>query len=574
MSITRCFTVLCLLFSAQVFAQSKANESFFRNPLDIPIYLAGNFGECRPGHFHSGIDIKTKGEENLMVYAAADGYISRIKMEKGGFGHAIYITHPNGLTTLYAHLNDFMPSLQAYIRQQQYAKQSWELDITLTPSQFPVKKGNFIAYSGNTGASTAPHLHFEIRHSKTEHPLNPQLYGFPMQDTKPPVPVELSVYTQPFYARIPTFHSLKFNKGIYTTGVSGKKGKVVVKDTLVVTEPRVGLGINVDDYMDGSDNSLSYLDIKLFLNDSLQTHIVLDDIGYDETRYVNAFADYRTKKKVGRWQQCLFKLPGNNLNSIYRDLNVNSGWLDLELNKVYQVRIRIEDDMKNVSTVTTKLVYRLSGSKTTITPIGQLWSWNKPNFIKDANLSFSLDKGALYDDIFFNFSASEKKKSFSYTYQLGDPAIPIHKYSDLKIRPYKPVPFDLRNKMVLISSDGKSIEGKAAKSIEEGWYSASVRSFGEYWLDVDTVAPKITCNVKEDANLSSAKKIAFFAKDDITSVKKFSGFIDEQWVCFEQRGNMFFYEFDEYCKPGEHQLVFVAQDENGNSNSFTLHFTR
>ncbi|MEO6833295.1 MAG: M23 family metallopeptidase, partial [Chitinophagaceae bacterium] len=125
-------------------------QHYFRIPLDIPVELAGNFGECRPGHFHSGMDIKTKGTENHPVHAAADGYVSRIKMEPGGFGHGLYITHPNGFTTLYAHLNNFNPALQAYVRQHQYEQESWTVDLQLTPSQFPVKKGQLIAYSGNT----------------------------------------------------------------------------------------------------------------------------------------------------------------------------------------------------------------------------------------------------------------------------------------------------------------------------------------------------------------------------------------------------------------------------------------
>src|ERR1043165_64897 len=162
---------LTCLFLPLFTAAQKYPQNYFRNPLNIPILLAGNFGECRAGHFHSGLDIKTNGKENLPVHAAADGYISRIKMDKGGFGHALYITHPNGYTTLYAHLNNFVPKIQQYLRRQQYAKEKWDIDIQLTPEQFPVAKGQQIAYSGNTGSSTAPHLHFEIRDSKTEHPL-------------------------------------------------------------------------------------------------------------------------------------------------------------------------------------------------------------------------------------------------------------------------------------------------------------------------------------------------------------------------------------------------------------------
>ncbi len=169
-------------------------QNYFRNPLDIPILLAGNFGECRPGHFHSGVDIKTNGKENLPVRAAADGYISRIKTDKGGFGHALYVTHPNGYTTLYAHLNNYAGPVQQYLREKQYEKEQWNVDLELQPSQFPVKKGQQIAWSGNTGSSTAPHLHFEIRNTTTEHPLNPELFGLPIPDNIAPIPTSVAVY--------------------------------------------------------------------------------------------------------------------------------------------------------------------------------------------------------------------------------------------------------------------------------------------------------------------------------------------------------------------------------------------
>jgi murein DD-endopeptidase MepM/ murein hydrolase activator NlpD len=176
------------------YAQNNYPTNYFRNPLSIPIYLAGNFGECRPNHFHSGIDIKTLGKENLPVHAAASGYVSRIKLDAVGFGHAIYITHPNGFTTLYAHLNNFEPHLQAFVKAQQYVQKKWNIDVTLKPDQFPVSQGEFIAYSGNTGSSTAPHLHFEIRNTLSEHPLNPMLFGLPIADTVAPVPLTLYVY--------------------------------------------------------------------------------------------------------------------------------------------------------------------------------------------------------------------------------------------------------------------------------------------------------------------------------------------------------------------------------------------
>src|SRR4051812_39094037 len=154
-------------------------QDYFRNPLNIPLQLVANFGEIRANHWHMGLDIRTQQKVNLPVYAAADGYVSRVSVEPGGFGQAIYINHPNGYTTVYGHLNSFFPALAAYVKEQQYAKESWAINLILTPDLFPVKKGMLIARSGSTGASEGPHVHFEIRDTKTENCLNPLLFNFP-----------------------------------------------------------------------------------------------------------------------------------------------------------------------------------------------------------------------------------------------------------------------------------------------------------------------------------------------------------------------------------------------------------
>ncbi len=173
--------IYCSAFS-QIFSPKNYPKHYFRDPLNIPISLAGNFGELRPNHYHMGLDIRTEKRENLPVYAAADGYIARIKIEPAGFGQAIYIVHPNGYTTLYAHLNSFYPQLATYIKQQQYNRQTWRLQVDLPPNLFTVKKGELIAFSGSTGGSQAPHLHFEIRRSSDDVNLNPMLFGFAIPD--------------------------------------------------------------------------------------------------------------------------------------------------------------------------------------------------------------------------------------------------------------------------------------------------------------------------------------------------------------------------------------------------------
>jgi hypothetical protein len=564
-------------------------QDYFRNPLDIPIFLAGNFGECRPGHFHSGVDIKTEGKENQPVHAAADGYISRIKMEKGGFGHAIYITHPNGYTTLYAHLNDFAPAIQKFVRSQQYEKERWDVDLQLSPEQFPVKKGQQIAWSGNTGSSTAPHLHFEIRNTKTEHPLNPELFGLPIKDTEPPVVYEVAVYDldKSIYEQKPEIVSLKGRGGIYVP---------IKNDTINTTNMIVGIGINVKDFMNGSDNDIAFYTATLYIDDSIQCRVRLDDIGYDETRYVNAYADYKTHELDKKWIQCLFELPGNKLNHIYEKIQtVNNvefpvkGSFNIKDDKNHKIKIEITDDRGNVSVVNFYLKRSYSipadlddSSKKRILKFNppvikkdsNEFVYNFPNSFERSNIKFELDNSEIYSDINFIYKIREDNNNFSDRHQIHYSYVPLHHYFDLFIKPNKPIPFDLKSKIVMRYSDGKDEDGRAAIAEDKGWYKASVRNFGTYWLVADTVAPVIKSLQKNGANLGNAKQITFVVKDALTSVKRFRGEIDGKWVCFEQHNDLFFYRFDEHCSHGKHKLVFTATDENNNTAKFTLNFTK
>lgn len=573
----RSSVAFCLsLLSYAVVAQEEPAypTDYFRNPLEIPILLAGNFGECRPGHFHSGLDIKTEGRENLPVYAAAEGYISRIKTEKGGFGHALYITHPNGYTTLYAHLNNFIPFVQTYLRQKQYEAKRWDLDLQLNPSQFPVRKGQQIAWSGNTGGSTAPHLHFEIRNTETEHPLNPQLFGLKVQDGIAPTIRELAFYEKDFYGNSPIVVTMARKDGAYRPSKSVNSRYKLVADTLLLPTGLIGVGINADDFMEGSENTITFYKARVYLDDDLQSEVTLDDIGYDQSRYMHAYADYRTRQKTKRWIQCLFRLPGNNLNQLYTRLNEDDGRLLFASDTmIHELRVELIDNNGNRSSAFSWI--KCLPAETMPAPEGcTIFRQGKVNTYKDPGISFTLDERQLYDDVCFTISAEPKPGALSQAYKVHDPSIPLHHYFDMALRPDKPIPLDMRSKVVLMYSDGGEPDGKAAAPAEQGWYKASVRNFGTYWLATDTEPPVITSVHKDNANLSRLKQITVNAKDAITSVKSFTGMIDGRWVCFEQRGSTYFYEFDEHCTKGKHHLMFRAADENGNESKFELDFTR
>ena len=553
------FILSCVLASGMVIAQNYPTD-YFRNPLNIPIILAGNFGECRPNHFHSGLDIKTLGKENQPVHAAADGYISRIKMERGGFGHGLYITHPNGYTTLYAHLNDFMPELQAYVKREQYKKESWELDLQLTPSQFPVKKGQQIAWSGNTGASTAPHLHFEIRDNATEHPLNPALFGFEIKDDIAPVPTQLAIYNleQSIYEQMAQVVPLK------------KKGTSYTADTITVSYTNAGIGLNVNDYMNGSDNTLTFYTATISMDSVEQGRIKLDDIGYDVTRYLHAYVDYKSRKANGSWLQLFFQLKGNMLSHLY-EWNDKKGALDISDGNAHKLDLEIQDANGNTTTVAAYIRYKPGIDSAT--DVCNRFKPLQPNKYEHPNVSLQLDEKALYDDVCFRFGNKADAGSLSDRYQLHQSYVPLHTYFDLRIKPNKAIGFAQRDKVALIYNDGGSESGKAS-TYDNGWYKASVRNFGSYRLVADVQPPVIKPLQKPNAILTKSKRISFTATDAITSVKQFRATLNGKWLCFEQRGDVFFYIFDEHCPKGKSTIVVTATDENGNTQTLNYTFTR
>ncbi len=557
----------CLICTAQ--SKSEYPQDYFRNPLNIPISLAGNFGECRPNHFHSGLDIKTEGKENLPVFAAADGYVARMRTSSTGFGHALYINHPNGFTTLYAHLNDFAPELQSYLRQKQYEQQDWVTDLTIPEGMFPVTKGQQIAWSGNTGGSMGPHLHFEIRDTETEHPINPQLFGFEISDSRPPVPTRLAIYEAPFeniYSSNPQIISLKQSGSNYSPARS---------DTIWVSDGQeIGVGIEVNDFMNGSTNTLGLYTAELYLNEELQARIKLEEIGYQETRYLHAYTDYKQRHEQKRWVQCLFRLPGNKLFRVYDSLNKMDGLVQPGSEKPEKLTLVIYDIYGNKAHV--HLLLAVDPER----KIGSTGSCNYPlkmgsiNKFESGSVHFSLDSDALYTDICFEFNQRSKPDSFSDLFQIHHAHTPVHSYFDLKIKPNKPVPFALQDKIVLLHSDGKKETGTSAVKDSYGWYKKSVRQFGSYRLVIDTIPPTIT-SLNGTGNILTGKdEIRFRATDNLTSIASFQGTINGKWLLFQKRGNDFFYKFDEHCPPGKHTLLFTATDENGNTAKLSYTFIR
>lgn len=555
------FCLLPQLLQAQSIPVKDYPQGYFRNPLNISIELAGNFGELRPNHFHSGMDIKTQQRENLPVHAAADGYVSRIGVSHTGFGNVLYITHPNGYTTVYAHLNSFFPALQQYVKKQQYQAESWASDLTIPAGMFPVKKGDFVAWSGNTGGSAGPHLHFEIRNTQSEKPLNPLLFGFDIADTHAPDVYRIAVYDRDksIYEQQPVMLPVKKVGGEYVT----------TQPVIKINAAKAGLGVSAVDRMN-TGNIYGIYEVTLLQNGQPDIDFQLDNIGYDETRYLNAHIDYKVKKGGGPYYQLLFSLPGNKLD-IYHDVK-GDGTIDLADGAVHDATVLVKDAYGNTSTV--KLRLQQGGQEPAEKSCANMMYPDSRNIFENNQVEFYLDEEALYDKICFNYAEtpSVSTKAYSNIYHLHNALVPIHDFFDVRLRASRSVPENLQAKIVMVREGlGSSV---SATTLENGWYKGTFRDFGNFHLEVDTVAPKVTpLGVKPGANLSKAAKIAF-AMNDASGIKSYRAELDGKWLLFSRRGNVLTYTFDEHCQPGTHILVMKVTDVAGNEGTYRLSFKR
>jgi len=537
--------------------------------LEIPISLSGGFAECRPNHFHTGIDIKTAQKENMRVLAAADGYISRISISHSGYGNCLYVTHPNGYTTVYGHLNDFFPTLQKYMLEEQYRQEKWNVELYLKPEQFPVKKGQFIAYSGTTGGSTGPHLHFEIRNSKTENVLNEFLFGLPIKDTKPPVAKSLAVYDgdKSIYMQDPI---------LIPTLADGKNFKIK-QDVLLSKFPSLFIGLQAQDYMDNSTNWLGIFTMKLFMDDQLQLETKMQELDFAQNRYMNAYADFKTKEQTGIWYQGLYRLPNNRLN-VYTFENDKRGILNIADQNTHQIKIEISDPFGNVSNIRFSVKYDGSPSKEP-NCAGELWKYNQDQQLETKTLRFSSGKNAFYDDICMQVEETPSSKYWSNIVQVNNSAIPIHEPCTLSLKLNHPVPFDLRSKLIFVhhikaaSLPGNNPQDGMAVLYDKSWVRGIIRTFGNYFVDVDTIPPTIR-PLQKGTDFTNSKFIKFKVEDDKTSVAEFSATLNGKWLRFVRSGNNYTYIFDEKCLSGTNKLEIIAVDESQNQQTYSLQFNR
>lgn len=554
-----------LIQAQQIFSNNKYPITDFRQPLDItPPALAGSFGEIRANHFHSGIDFRTNQREGYPVYAVADGYISRFRVQNSGFGQALYINHPNGFTTVYGHLQRFSPKIASIVKNLQYEKQSFEVDENPSQSLIPVRKGEIIAWSGNRGSSGGPHLHFEVRDTNTEETINPQFFGINIPDNIPPVIHSLYAY----HLNEKVFNEYTPKQAIAITGTNGNyKATGPINLT-----GEVGFGIVTTDRHNGLSGTNGVYSIQLELDGKMIYTSALERFAFENSKAINAHIDYPNYITTKRSIQKSFVEPGNPLK-IYSSL-VNNGKINFNDGAKHQLRYIICDARGNKSFLSFIVN---SGSVPTANPTlltGTIFNYNKINEFNTDEIKVVFPLGTLYDDLNFTYKKLPKPvgNAYSSMYQIHNRFTPLHIGFVLSIKTDN-LPEHLKSKALIVNSNGLSQGGV----FENGFVKTTPKTFGTFYIAVDTIAPRIIpLNISEGKNMASISKMIFKISDNLSGIKSFNGFIDGKWVLmeFDAKSATLWHSFDERTTVGKHIFELIVSDTKDNIQKFNISFLK
>jgi len=546
------------------YAQQKYPKNNFSKPIDLPLVLSGNFGELRSNHFHSGLDIKTNNQTGIKVKSVGYGYISRIRISLWGYGKVLYITHPNGYTSVYAHLKKFSPKIEAFVKKQQYKKQSYVIQLFTKKGTLNIKKNELIAFSGDTGGSTAPHLHFEIRNTKTEEPINPLLFGYNIADHKKPKISNLIVYplndtSQVNQSNLPV--KIQF-KGLANGDYIADK---------ISAYGQIGFGVSTFDRQDSAHNRNGIYDLSLSVNGSLRYHYKLDKFSFSNTKFINLLIDYQRYFVNHQSIQKCYIVPQNKLN-IYNK-NIGSGKIGISNGLSYTITIKSKDFKQN----TTQIVIPVMGKKDSILVKKQIV---KTPYYIDNNLFNKFDKSKVnvafpkhtfYNNFYLKFNVKND------TAFIGANTRPLNKKYTLTF--YLDSLYNGNKSNLYIA---KIIKNKyanyVASKLKGNKIYATLSTLGTYALLKDSILPTINpVNFKNKQWLSNQQYLKVKIDDANSGVKSYKAYIDGNWILmeYEPKKSILTYNFNDksYTK-AKHQFKLSVTDNANNTNVYIATFYR
>lgn len=549
-----------------VYTSRNYPQGYFRNPLNIAPDASGTFGELRSTHFHAGDDYRTQQRIGLPLHAAAAGYVSRVRVQIGGGGNSVYINHPNGYTSVYLHMDSFNDALTQVIRAEQYKQQRFDVDVEVKEGQVKLTKGQFIGNAGNTGGSAGPHLHFEIRDSKTQRPLNPQLFGLHFRDNFAPTINGIMVYDlnegpfNEFTGR--RYQQLKaLGSGRYALAAGAP----------ISVNGKFGLGINsIDRHRAGGFQNGVY-SIELFLDGKAISTAVFEELDFNTSRAIHSYIDYPHWKKTKVKVQKSFKDPGNPIE-LFKHLE-NQGIIELHDQEVHDVKYVVKDVHGNCSELNFKVRNNKDYQPKANPTKGELFAYNKDNKFTVDHVQIEIPTEVLYDNLDFVYSQSAPRaNSYSHVHHIHNPSIPLFSSYILQIKPTN-LPPHLESKAIIASVENGSEGGK----FENGWVSVNTRSFGSFYVTVDTIAPTISPrNFSAGKNVSAQTKIDFSIADNFSGIQSFNAYIDDKWVLMEydSKNRHLWHRFDPALPKGQHRFKLIVKDWKDNEKIYEASFTR
>lgn len=564
--------ILSSIFIFSPLDNTPRDTTGFISPVKIPLALSANFGELRIDHFHSGIDIKTQGVTGKEVVAAASGYVYRISVSPGGFGRALYVRHPSGYSTVYGHLDRFTPEIEEYVKKSQYEKRSFTVSLFLTAEKFPFKQGEIIAWSGNSGGSSGPHLHYEIRKSDSEIPVNPLLFEFGAGDDIKPVIEKLVIY--------PVDHNTLVNgkKNVLKIPVSGGSGRYHINSGNTITiSGAAGFGIKSYDLLNDAYNKCGVYSIELKVDSATIFKYVMDQFAFSESKYVNSHVDYDSYMREKTYYERAFVLPNDRLKA-YREV-INRGIFNFTDSARHHVEIILADVHNNSSSLTFNVISEppagpeIKPYQKDLIPM----HYNRTNKFTSGNIAITIPTGSLYDTIYFRYRKDRGIIGmFSDVHYIHNKYTPLHKAYSLSIKPDS-VPEGKASKMLIIQMGDDFSKSSLGGTWTEGHLTADATSFGMFYVGIDTVAPAILTNgLIPGADLSGKKELRIRIMDDLSGIKSYEPSIDGKWALFEydQKNNVLIYKFDpeRITKGSKHKLALKVTDNRENQSEFLVEF--
>ena len=557
------FLLLFLFFYTPFFSQTNYPKDYFRLPLDIPMQLSGNFGELRPNHFHAGLDFKTNQKEGLNVYAVADGYISRIKISTYGYGKAIYVTHSNGLTSVYGHLQKSVGKIQDYIKKEHYNQKSYEMELFPNKNELTVKKGDIIGLSGNTGGSEGPHLHFEFRDSQTEKVINPLLCGFKSytRDTKKPIISSLLAYPIDKNSVVN-----KSNRPIVINLTLQEDGTYISEK--VAATGKLGFGIISTDTDDVSFNNNGTFKVQTFVNGNPYFSYQFDTLVFNEARYINALIDYSRYKNTHQRVQRLFMKNTFPLSNIV--CNETNGIISMDSNLSETYKIEASDIYENKTTIIVPIEYSNQQSTIQETPITSKYLVKanlESNFEKE-NWTVFFPANTFYDDFYMNFEIKDSVMT------LHDDTVPTQSNFMVSVEDKS---ITNKEKFFIASIDGKKTTYNNTK-VKNNTFTTYTKNLGQFKLVEDLIKPKITITKSiEGKIINNQNTIQFAISDALSGIKSYNGYLNGKWILFEfePKNRKLTHNFkDGIVAEGKNDLKLVVTDNVGNSTIFETSFFR